>query len=41
MVLGVEPEIIADWGRRLAAEPTIANERAVAQMAGNLRGLQR
>ena len=26
--LGVEPEILADWRRRLAAEPTITNKRA-------------
>ena len=26
--LGVEPEVLADWRRRLAAEPTIANARS-------------
>lgn len=30
LVLGVEPEVMADWRRRLAAEPTITNERAGA-----------
>ena len=27
--LGVEPEVVADWRRRLAAEPTITNVRAI------------
>ena len=27
-VLGLEPEVLADWRRRLAAEPTIANRQA-------------
>ena len=28
LALGVKPEILADWRRRLAAEPTITNRRA-------------
>ena len=28
VVLGVEPEVLADWRRRLAAEPTITNRQA-------------
>ena len=28
LVLGVEPDILADWRRRLAAEPTVTNARA-------------
>ena len=35
-VLGVEPDVVADWRRRLAAEPTITNARAE-----NLAGARR
>ena len=28
LALGVGPEVLADWRRGLAAEPTITNERA-------------
>ena len=28
LALGVEPDVVADWRRRLAAEPTITNARA-------------
>ena len=28
LALGIEPEVIADWRRRLVAEPTISNMRA-------------
>ena len=30
VVLGVDPDVIVDWRRRLAVEPTITNERAGA-----------
>lgn len=30
VALGVEPDVLADWRRRLAAEPTITNARAPA-----------
>ena len=29
LALGVGPEVLTDWRRRLAAEPTITNTRAV------------
>lgn len=28
LVLGVEPDVLTDWRRRLVAEPTITNKRA-------------
>ena len=34
LALGVEPEIVADWRRRLAAEPTVSNRRAAEPAGG-------
>ena len=34
LALGVAPDVLADWRRRLAAEPTITNRRA-AGPSGN------
>ena len=34
LALGVEPDIVADWRRLLAAEPTVSNERAAEPAGG-------
>ena len=34
--LGVQPDVVADWRRRLAAEPTITNARAADVGGGNI-----
>ncbi len=37
LALGVEPDVVADWRRRLAAEPTVCNQRAADPTAGEGR----
>ena len=37
LALGVEPDVVADWRRRLAAEPTVCNQRAADPTAGEDR----
>ena len=35
--IGADPETLADWRRRLAAEPTVSNARAVSSDAESPR----